>query len=39
VNVQPQVPDENEDIDEETMEELQALIETDYEVGDSFPLK
>ncbi|GAX85232.1 hypothetical protein CEUSTIGMA_g12652.t1 [Chlamydomonas eustigma] len=29
----PEVPDEDEDIDEETMEELQALIETDYEIG------
>ncbi|GFR42866.1 hypothetical protein Agub_g3857, partial [Astrephomene gubernaculifera] len=29
----PQVPDGDEDIDEDTMEELQAIIEADYEVG------
>ena len=28
----PQVPGEDEEIDEETMEELQAIIEADYEV-------
>ena len=27
-----QVPGEDDDVDEETMEELQALIEADYEV-------
>ncbi|GIL51856.1 hypothetical protein Vafri_7768 [Volvox africanus] len=29
----PQVPDSEEEIDEDTMEELQAIIEADYEVG------
>ncbi|KXZ45416.1 hypothetical protein GPECTOR_55g322 [Gonium pectorale] len=29
----PQVPDGEEEIDEDTMEELQAIIEADYEVG------
>lgn len=29
----PDVPGEDDDVDEETMEELQALIEADYEVG------
>lgn len=29
----PDVPGEDEDVDEEEMEELQALIEADYEVG------
>lgn len=27
------MPDEDDEVDEETMEELQALIEADYEVG------
>lgn len=30
----PQVPDGEEEIDEDTMEELQAIIEADYEVGE-----
>lgn len=29
----PEVPGEDDEVDEETMEELQALIEADYEVG------
>ncbi|XP_056166689.1 nucleosome assembly protein 1;3-like isoform X2 [Syzygium oleosum] len=29
----PQVPDEDEDIDEETAEELQNLMEQDYDIG------
>lgn len=29
----PEVPEEDDDVDEETMEELQAIIEADYEVG------
>eukprot|EP00955_Chlamydomonas_euryale_P026817 282601-Chlamydomonas_euryale.AAC.1 len=28
----PEVPEEDDDVDEETMEELQAIIEADYEV-------
>lgn len=29
----PQVPGEDEEVDEDTMEELQSIIEADYEVG------